>query len=370
MTEYDEVAGWGEMIAEVVADGRMPPWHADPTHGQFANENRLTNNEKQLIDTWVENGCPEGDPADLPAAREFHDEWFLPREPDTIVYMTDEPVDVKTEGVEGYRYFTVDPGFTEDKWVRLAECRPGNRAVVHHIIVYIKPPGQVGVRSEDRDIRGFTFLAGFAPGTRPLVPPEGMAKRIPAGSKMIFEVHYTPIGSPQKDKSGIALIFMDEADVTHQMATTNAMNSRFQIPPHANNHKVEAEKTFKRDTLLLSLFPHMHMRGKSFKYEVTYPDGRQEILLDVPRYDFNWQNSYILAESKLIPAGTKLLCTAHFDNSEDNLANPDPSKQVRWGEQTWEEMMIGWYDIAVPKQEAEELAGTKATSATADPPEE
>lgn len=357
LTEYDEVAGWGEMIAEVVLEQRMPPWHASPEYGHFANENRLSEEEKELIYTWMLNGCPEGDPADLPEPREYHEGWFMAGEPDQVVYMADEPVDVKAEGVEPYRYYTVDPGFTEDKWVKLAECMPGNRAVVHHIIVYIKPPGQRGIRSSNRDgdIRGFGFLAGFAPGTRPLVGPGGWAKRIPAGSELVFEVHYTPIGSPQKDRSSIGLVFMDEEDVTHQMSTTHALNARFEIPPRAEDHVVEATSTFRRDAVLLSLFPHMHMRGKSFRYELIYPDKTSDILLDVPAYDFNWQNSYILAEPMLVPKGSVLHCTAHYDNSESNLANPDPSKAVRWGEQTWEEMMIGWYDIGVPIEEAKDL---------------
>ncbi len=344
MLEYDEVAGWGEMIAEVVREQRMPPWHANPAHGEFANANRLSDQEKQLIYDWVDNGCPEGDRADLPEPIAFHEGWFMDKEPDQIVYMTDEPVQVKAEGVENYRYYVVDPGFTEDKWVRLVECMPGNRAVVHHIIVYIKSP-----EAKDSGIGKHELLAGFAPGTRPLEAPSGWARRIPANSQLIFEMHYTPIGTPQTDRSCIGLVFMDEKDVTHQTWTTNAINMRFTIPPHAANHQVKARRVFDQQVQLLSLFPHMHIRGKSFRYELFYPDGRHEILLDVPQYDFNWQTSFVLQEPKTIPQGSELLCTAHFDNSEENLANPDPTKTVRWGEQTWEEMMIGWHDVAVPR---------------------
>ena len=348
MNEYEEVAGWGEMIAEVVRERRMPPWHADPTHGQFTNENRLSDDERQLIYTWVANGCPEGDPADLPEPRKFREGWFLPQAPDKVVYLEHDE-HVKAEGVEGYRYIEVDPGIKEDKWVKLAECMPGNRSVVHHIIVYVKPPGSSG-RGGDR-----IFLAGFAPGTRPLVAPEGWAKRVPADSKFIFEMHYTPIGTPQTDRSGIGMIFMDEKDVTHRLATTAAMQSRFEIPPYEADHKVTASRSFHRDTIVLSLFPHMHMRGKSFRYELTYPDKSKEVLLDVPRYDFNWQNSYIFAEPKSIPKGSLLECTAVFDNSDENLHNPDPSKTVRWGDQTWHEMMIGWYDIGIPVRESTDV---------------
>ena len=340
MTEYEEVAGWGEMIAEVVREQRMPPWHANPAYGKFANANLLSVKEKQLIYTWVESGCPEGDAADLPEPKKFNSGWFL-QEVDRVVYL-ERDEHVKAEGVESYRHIEVDPGITEDTWVKVAECMPDNRAVVHHIIVYVKPPGSSG-RGRDR-----IFLAGFAPGTRPLVAPDGWAKRIPAGSKFIFEMHYTPIGTPQTDRSGIRLLFMDEKDVAHQLATRPAMETRFTIQPHDPDCEVKASHTFRRDTTVLSLFPHMHMRGKSFRYELTYPDKSTETLLDVPRYDFNWQNSYVFEEPRLIPKGTVLNCTAVFDNSDENLHNPDPTKTVRWGDQTWEEMMIGWYDIGIP----------------------
>ena len=373
LADYEEVAGWGEMIAEVVREERMPPWHANPQYGHFANATRLSGEEQKLISTWVENGCPQGDPKDLPAPRQFHAGWFLPREPDQIFYMTDQPVSVKAEGVESYRHYTIDPGFTEVKWVKLAECMPGNRAVVHHIIVFIKPPGQATTRSQadDRDARGFGFLAGFAPGTRPLVSPPGWAKKIPAGSKLVFEMHYTPIGTPQQDRSSVGLIYLDEKEVTHQLATAGASNPKFEIPPHDPNFKVESQRRFDGDVTLLSLFPHMHMRGKSFRYELVSPGKTdREIILDVPHYDFNWQNSFILAEPRHIPAGSVLHCTAHFDNSSENLANPDPAKSVKWGPQTWEEMMIGWYDIGIPFRDAEALRSRERKQATKVPPSE
>jgi peroxiredoxin len=391
MANYEEVAGWGEMIAEVVREQRMPPWHADPKHGSFANEDTLTQDEKEMVFAWVDNGCPEGDRADLPAPPKFPGGYLMPREPDQVVYIADEPVDVMAEGVEPYRYYTVDPGFTEDKWVTMAECLPGNPAVVHHIIVFIVPPErtpeekragelarqrrreaseaaarkndgplrerrQRGDRPDrDRDITGFGFLAGFAPGTRPMVLEPGYAKKVPAGSQLSFQMHYTPIGSPQKDRSGVGLVFTEREEVTHLLSTTATSNHDFVIPAGADNHQVIAEKTFSRDAQLISLFPHMHVRGKSFRYEVTYPDGQHEVLLDMPFYDFNWQTNYVFSEPKMIPKGTKFLCTALFDNSEDNLHNPDSTKDVRWGDQTWEEMMIGWHDIALPIGEFEQL---------------
>lgn len=343
MTDYDEVAGWGEMIAEVVDDRRMPPWHADPAHGQFANENRLTAKEKQQIFTWVDAGCPEGDPADRPEAIAYHKGWYLPGGPDEVFYMTEEPVAINAEGTEPYRYYTVDPGFKEDKWITLAEALPGNPAIVHHIIVFVQPP-----ESEARDHGDSRLLVGFAPGTRPQALKPGWAKRIPAGSKLVFQMHYTPIGSAQTDRSMVGLVYCDESEVTHRAVTTNAVSHDFVIPAETKDYVVVSEKTFGRDTLLISLFPHMHMRGSAFKYELVTPEGKTETLLDIPVYDFNWQNHYILKEPKPISKGSKMVCTALFDNSIDNLANPDPTSEVRWGDQTWEEMMIGWHDIAFP----------------------
>ncbi len=362
LTSYDETVGWGEMIAEVVQDQRMPPWHADPAYGHFSNDIRLLDEEKEQIYAWVDAGCPEGDVSNLPEPPQFTEGWQLPRKPDLVIQVRDEPVSVPAEGVVEYQYYEVDPGFTEDKWVQVAEAMPGNRRVVHHIIAFIRPPKQEK-RSSDRDARGFHFLAGFAPGTRPFLFPDGMAKKIPAGSKIIFQMHYTPCGSEQEDLSSVGLIFADPETVTHQVATTNAATHLFEIPPHAHNHKVEAWRKFHRDTLVLSLFPHMHLRGKSFRYEAVYPDGTTEILLDVPKYDFNWQNHFIFSEPKLMPKGTKMFCTAHFDNSEDNLSNPDPTEAVRWGDQTWEEMMIGWYDVAMPLATADEIIERAAEEA-------
>lgn len=343
MTNYSETAGWGEMIAEVVQQHRMPPWHADPRFGHFQNDSRLSDDEKQLIDTWVAAGCPEGDPNDLPEPIAYNETWYLPNGPDEIFYMTEEAVSVKPEGSEAYRYYLVDPGFKEDKWVKAAEALPGNPAVVHHIIVFVQPPGV-----SFRDHGDSRLLVGFAPGTRPGHYPEGWAKKIPAGSKLVFQMHYTPIGSPQTDRSMVGLVYADESEVTHQVVTTNAIKLDFVIPANTKDYEVVATKPHSRDAYLLSMFPHMHIRGSAFKYELTTPDGNVETLLSVPFYDFNWQNHYTLKEPMLIPAGSKMVCTAWYDNTLDNLANPDPNVDVRWGDQTWEEMMIGWHDVAYP----------------------
>ncbi|MBX9791682.1 MAG: redoxin domain-containing protein [Pirellulales bacterium] len=348
LTSYDEAAGWSEMIAEVVREGRMPPWHADPQYGHFANDARLSDEERDQIFAWVAAGAPRGDEADLPPTPSFVEGWQMPQAPDLVVRMQDTPFEVPAEGTVAYKYFVTDPGFTEDKWVRVAECLPDNRAVVHHIIVFIRPPD--GTPSADR--RGFNFLVGYAPGTRPMVAPEHAAKRIPAGSKLVFQMHYTPIGTPEQDCSSVGLVFVkDPSTITHEVVTTSASNHTFAIPAGADNHEVLSARKFGKDTLLLSFFPHMHLRGKSFRYELELADGSREILLDVPRYDFNWQNHFLLTEPRVLPKDSVLRCTAHFDNSADNPANPDPSETVRWGDQTWEEMMIGWYDALLPRGE-------------------
>jgi peroxiredoxin len=346
LTSYDEVVGWAEMIREVIDQQRMPPWHANPKYGHFINDARLSAEDKQLIARWIDAGAPEGDKIDLPPPRQFTVGWQI-SEPDQIVYMSDKPYDVPAKGEVRYQYFLVDPGFTEDKWVKAAECRPGNRSVVHHIIVGIVPPG---AKIGGGDLVG-GWLAATAPGARPMVLREGMAKKVPAGSRFVFQMHYTPNGTPQLDRSCIGIVFADPDTVKKTVATEKAGNQRFRIPPGDPNYKVEANTTLSRDTLVLSLMPHMHVRGKAFRYTAFYPGGEQEILLDVPHYDFNWQNSYEFVEPKLMPKGTRVFCEAWFDNSEGNLANPDPTKEVRWGDQTWEEMMIGYFAATSADQE-------------------
>ncbi len=347
LTKYDEVAGWADTIAEVVHDGRMPPWHASSQHGSFANDRRLSQEEQQLIHRWADAGAPEGDASQLPKPIEYLEGWQMPREPDLVIPMRSTPYQVPAEGVVRYQYFSVDPGFQEDRWVKMAEVVPGNRAVVHHVLVGAQPPAN---RRNAPGVAGNQFLAAYVPGLVPRPFPAGMAKLVPAGSKLIFQLHYTPIGSPQTDISKVGFLFADPDEVTHAVITGNARQRKLDIPPGASNHQVEATSIAAGvDVSLLTLMPHMHLRGKAFRYEAIYPDGQREILLDVPAYDFNWQTSYRLSEPKLLPAGSRMHCVAHFDNSAGNLANPDPTKTVGWGDQTWNEMMIGYFDIAIDR---------------------
>ena len=359
LTEYQELAGWAETIAEVVRDQRMPPWHANPAHGKFANDRSLSEKEKELIYQWVEHGAPEGNPADLPVPKKFITGWKLPQKPDAVFYMDDKPFKVPAQaGKRGvkYQYFTVDPGFTEDKWLTGAEALPGNRAVVHHILIFARPPSGKQVRAFGA---GDQFLVGYVPGSREVMLPEGMAKKVPAGSKLVFQIHYTPIGSEQLDRSKVGLIFTDESKVTHQVVTAQVINQdfvrrRISIAANDDNFKMEGTSPPNdRSALLLGFMPHMHLRGKAFRYELRKtPDQPGEVLLDVPAFDFNWQTAYKIEKPIPLKTGDYIHCVAHYNNSDSNLSNPNPNVPVSWGDQTWNEMMIGYFNVAIPKEEA------------------
>ena len=343
LTDYEEVVGWSDMIAEVVESKRMPPWGANPQHGEFLNSRLMTDEEKQLIYDWVEAGAPEGDPSELPEPRQFVDGWRLPQEPDLVIPMSDRPFVVPAEGVVEYQYFAADPKFAEDTWISASDVVPGERSVVHHVIVFISPP-------EETRRRGLGWLAAYVPGQSSMQLPPGQARLVPAGSKLIFQMHYTPNGSPQEDLTKIGLVFADPNTVTEEIVTTVALEEKFEIPPHAENYRVSKTRHhWPAQGRLLAMSPHMHVRGKSFRFEAIWPDERREVLLDIPNYDFNWQNSYQLAGPIEIPEGFAIECVAHFDNSVNNLVNPDPNASVRWGDQTWNEMMIGFFEVAVPR---------------------
>jgi peroxiredoxin len=348
LTTYRNSASWSAAIADAVEDGRMPPWHANPKYGHFANDARLTDREKRLITGWVEAGVPEGNPADLPTPTSFPEGWRI-KKPDRIVTMN-APFAVSAEGVVDYQYFEVDPGFTEDKWISASEIQPGNRKVVHHCNVFLKDPASRAEVDETGEL-GSYCLDAMTPGSPPMVLPEGTAKRIPAGWHLLFVVHYAPIGIKQTDQTSIGLVFADPAKVRKEVATNLISDPDLRIPPGSPGHRVERTRRFDEDVLLLAMFPHMHLRGKAFRYEAIYPDGREEILLDVPHYDFRWQNRYELTEPKRLPAGTVLRCVAWYDNSTSNPDNPDPNVEVRTGKQSWEEMFNGYHDIVLAEED-------------------
>jgi peroxiredoxin len=354
LTSYEEVAGWGEMIAEVVRERRMPPWHADHQHGSFANDRSMPTIEKEQIYKWVENGCPAGDLADAPKPPRFTTGWQLPREPDQVFAMQ-QPFTVPASGGPNgvpYEHFRVPTGFVEDKWIEASEIQPGNRSVVHHTIVFVEPPGAKGRPN-------WIFLCAYVPGLRLNALPAGSAKRVPAGSTFVFEMHYTPNGVVQQDTTKIGIVFAEPSRVDKEVITTEIVDPDFVIPPGASRHVVTAtSRPTTQELTLLSLSPHMHLRGKAFRYELVLPTGQREVLLDVPAYDFNWQTSYLLAEPRQLPVGSVMHCRAVFDNSKANLANPDPTQSVRWGEQTWEEMMLGFCDVVLPRDDTRK-AGKK-----------
>jgi peroxiredoxin len=334
---YKDARDWAETIREVVLEERMPPWHADPHYGTFANDRRLSREEADTLLVWVKAGCPRGDDNDLPPPRPFPDGWKV-GQPDAVYRMADE-FKVPATGVLNYQRFVVDPGFKEDVWVQTAECRPGNRAVVHHILVYIQQPGK---QLYEKDGTA-SILVGWAPGDMPAVYPRGTARRVPAGSKFVFEVHYTPDGTARTDRSSVGITFAPKAP--ERVVETNIFpNMTFRIPPRSI-HTARAEMVLPEDALLLGCMPHLHLRGVSARYEATYPDGRTVTLLSVPDYDFGWQSTYGFAEPLRLPKGTKLAWVAHWDNTADNPRNPDPSKEVGWGLQTWDEMMNGWIEL-------------------------
>ncbi len=383
---YKDARPWAKSIKEKVANRTMPPWHADPHVGQFKNDRTLSQQEIDTIVAWVEQGAAEGNPKELPPAPKFNEGWNIPA-PDVVIQIPEEFT--YKPGADEYQYFDVPTNFTEDKYVAVAEARPTNRKVVHHIIAFIVPPGTPnmgkmtteerykameaqlktspfyrdgylmrmkpdqpvnddGCATGGRGGGGDSILAGYAPGHNADFFPPGVARKIPAGATIRFQVHYsnqTMGGNEvQKDRSMVGLVFSKEPP--QKLVSTNSVgNISFKIPAGAENHRVTACRTLKRDTTIYALLPHMHLRGKSMEYKVFYPDGKSEVLLSTPKYDFAWQTNYVLKEPKRLPAGARIMVTAYFDNSTKNKFNPDPTKDVRYGEPTYDEMMLGFMDF-------------------------
>jgi peroxiredoxin len=344
LLSYDDALAWADTIREVVSENRMPPWHADPRYGKFHNDRRLPPEDRKALLAWLDQGTPRGDPKDLPPERTYPEGWTIGK-PDVIFTMP-KPVAVPAETPPGgipYKYYTVQTEFPEDRWVERAEARAGAPAVVHHIVIFIVAKGA----SFRPDAPG-SVLCGTAPGDLPMMLEPGFAKKVPAGARLIFQMHYTPNGKAVTDQSSVGLIFAKDRP-KHRVLTVPIHPGSFilrvdHIPAGNDNYKIEVSHTFRQDAHIINYMPHMHLRGKDFLYEAIYPDGKTETLLSVPRYEFGWQTIYRCTEPVAMPKGTNLHCLAHFDNSDKNPNNPDPSKDVYWGDQTWEEMMIGWID--------------------------
>jgi hypothetical protein len=369
---YNEVRPWAKAIKAAVLTKKMPPWFADPHVGTFSNNRSLSQIEIDTLVSWADGGAKEGNPKDAPKPREFFTGWEIGK-PDHVLQMP-VAVDIPATGVVDYTYVVIPTGFTEDKWIQAAEARPDARSAMHHIIAFVRPPGSSWLKDAEPGvpfIPGKTvstkqtlanpsqakpnniqdqvpgeLLVGYAPGLPPTECKPGEAKLVKAGSDIVLQLHYTPNGKAVSDRSKIGLVFAKEPPQRRVM-TMNALNVFLKIPPGDPNYEVHSQATIPQDAMLVSMMPHMHLRGKDFLYKAVYPIGETQTLLNVPHYDFNWQLGYVLDKELVLPKGTKIECTAHFDNSPNNAANPDPAKEVHWGDQTWEEMMIGWFDVSI-----------------------
>ena len=331
---YEDTVGWGAMIEEVVRSGRMPPWHADPAHGHFANDRSLSPEQKELLLAWIAGGAPPG--KNYPQPPTFDDGWKI--RPDRIVSM-ERYFEVPAEGVLDYQEFSIDPGFHKDAWVQGLEVRPGNRAVVHHINVLMRPPG---AKPDTLYLNGVqdVYLATAVPGNHVTFWPDGIAKRIPAGWHIVLSVHYQPNGTVQSDRSQVALQLADR--VRQQVASRVFVDLDMVVPPNSVTTVTKRWK-LEDDFTLYALYPHMHLRGKSMIFEIISP--QREVLLDVPHYDFNWQHRYVLSEPRKLAKGTVIECRAVFDNTAANPHNPDPSATVRFGPQSTDEMFQACFEV-------------------------
>ena len=338
---YTQVRPWAKAIRTAVVTRKMPPWFADPCCGKFSNDRSLSAAERETLANWADSGAAQGNPHDAPPPRSFIGGWNLPAPPDKILGMQ-HPFDVPAKGAVEYQYFIMPTGFTEDRWVTAAEVRPGNRGVVHHIVVYIREPGDTWSHGPTQN----DMLTIYTPGSSPDVLPAGMAKFIKAGSDLVLEVHYTPNGKRTADLTQVAMNFAKMPPLK-RVLTLQMANGTFVIPPGDSDYRVTVWGTLPNDALLLGFFPHMHLRGKSFEYTRIREDGQPETLLKVAPYDFYWQLYYRLAKPMPLKKGTRLEWIARYDNSANNPRNPDPKAEVSYGQQSWEEMMVGFFDLAV-----------------------
>jgi mono/diheme cytochrome c family protein len=361
LLDYQSARPWAKAIKTAVLSRKMPPWFADPQYGHFSNDRRLTEGQIKTIADWVDAGAPEGDAKDKPAPLKWRDGWNI--QPDVVLQMP-RPFTVPAKGTLQYAYIVIPTGFAKDTWVTAGEIRPGARAVVHHMSAIVRPPGaawlkdakpgepyipqansregqpdsndpQAGLIDADDE-----FLCGYAPGMQPQrFDIDHSAKLIPAGSDIVLQVHYTTNGKTAvQDQTRIGLTLAKEPPPKRFYSVT-AQNWHWEIPPGDPNYEAHARLTFGEPAELVFLQPHMHVRGKDMTIRLLYPTGESETLLSVPHYSFNWQIIYYLAKPLQVPMGTRVEVTAHWDNSPNNPSNPDPSKTITWGNQSWDEML-------------------------------
>ena len=373
---YKDARPWARAMREEVSQGTMPPWHADPAHGEFLNDRRLNDADKDTIVRWVTAGAPEGRPEDLPQQPSYVEGWQI-GQPDVILSMN-EDYPIPADGTVDYKYFYVPTNFTEDKYVQAIEARPGNRAIVHHIIVFMQTPKpakpapkrpaafkfaegmdrskEVEDAEDARDAKNDRpapkelngYVGGFAPGQSVRIYQPGTAIKVPAGATLVFQMHYTASGTATTDRTRVGLKFAKEP-VTQEVRVSALLNQNFTIPPNTADYRVDAEMTIMQDLTLWSLLPHTHLRGKRWEIQATYPDGRTETILSVPKYDFNWQTDYVFKTPLKLPKGTKVHTAAWYDNSTANQFNPDAAAEVKWGDQTWDEMQFTAFAYTVDK---------------------
>ncbi len=345
---YDEARPWARAVKSKVLAREMPPWGADTSVRAYKNDTSLSQREIDTIAAWVDGGSPRGNDADLPEVPQFTEGWSI-GEPDLVFTML-EPFEVPADGTVPYSYVTVPTNLTQDTWISAYEFVPGDRRVLHHVIAQVmeddgKPAtGEVLLRrdGERTQAEGAT-VGGYVPNRLGTVYPDGVATRLPAGADIEAQMHYTTIGEPVTDQSSWGVVLAAEPDSMRRASGGQVINPMFRIEPGNPSFEVTASRTIKEDTYLSTMMPHMHVRGKSAKFIVKFPDGREEVALSVPNYDFNWQLSYQLEEPIFMPAGSELQTVFTYDNSTNNRHNPDPTAEVGWGDQTWEEMMLGYY---------------------------
>jgi hypothetical protein len=358
---YEETRPWAKAMKQAALTRKMPPWFADPHVGKFANDRTLSQADIDILANWADTGAIAGDANRAPKPVAWVEGWQI-GEPDTVFEMP-SAFNIPAKGTIEYQYIVIPTGFKEDRWVQGAEARPGNRALVHHILAFIREPGSKWLRDA---VPGVPYvpaahkesgnqggggmpddtIAGFAPGVPASLLAPGQARLMKAGSDIVLQMHYTASGTAATDQSKVGIVWAKQPP-KERVLTLAAGTTKFAIPPGDPDYKVDAQITLAAESTLVAMLPHMHLRGKAFTFRLVKPDGTTEELLSVPHYDFSWQLWYQPLETKVLRAGSKIECSAWYDNSANNAANPDPKAEVKFGEQSWEEMMFGFFDVAV-----------------------
>ncbi len=348
---YDDVVGHAGMIRKQVEKGQMPPWFAAPlagaTHSPWINDRSMPDEDRADLLSWLAGDRPIGDRAEAPLPRKYDSDWLIGK-PDQV-FQVANPIQIPAEGVMSYQNVKVPTGLTEDRWISAMEIRPTARAVVHHVLVFVVPPGDKQQKKDANADEIAGFFGAYVPGNTFQAFPEGFGKALPAGSTLKFQIHYTPNGIATNDQIRIGFRYLKEKP-RHRVHVVGIANPTLRIPAGAPNHEEYASLPVPREARILAFLPHMHVRGKAFRFEVQKPDGKSEVVLEVPRFDFNWQLSYRLAEPMKVAKGSRMRATAWYDNSTGNPANPDPDRTVKWGNQTFEEMMIGYLEYYFPEE--------------------